>query len=152
MTASAREAEGLKMMEDLSRYHKPVSGLFARPVSKSDWEKYRLSEEQVAFFAENGFVDAAGGPVIVAAQFRVREALVVAKVQVGFRAIFGHKHFAVLKRAHRAGIHVQVRITFLKVDLETATFEETTDGRCRYALAERRNNTASYKNIFWRHP
>lgn len=44
------------MMEDLSCYHEPVSELFARPVSKSDWEKYRLSEEQVTFFEENGFL------------------------------------------------------------------------------------------------
>src|SRR6184192_3903948 len=29
-----------------------------------------------------------------------------------------------LKRAHGAGIHVQIRIAFLKGDLETATFEE----------------------------
>ncbi len=62
---------------------------------------------------ENSFVDAASGPVIVAGEFGVREALVVAEVQVRLRSVVGHKHFAVLKRAHRAGIHVQVRIAFL---------------------------------------
>src|SRR5262249_691084 len=45
-----------------------------------------------------------------------------------------------------------VRVTFLDGDFEAATFEETTDGRCRYALAERGNNTAGNKYIFWRHP
>ena len=38
-----------------------------------------------------------------------------------------HKHFTVLKGAHRTGINVQVRIAFLQGDLKTATFEETAD-------------------------
>jgi len=33
----------------------------------------------------------------------------------------------VLKRAHRAGVNVQIRVAFLERDFETATFEETTD-------------------------
>jgi len=71
---------------------------------------------------------AAGGPIVVAGKFGVREALVVAEVEVGLRAVFGDEDFAVLKRAHGAGIDVKVRIAFLKGDFETATFEETTDG------------------------
>jgi hypothetical protein len=64
----------------------------------------------------------------------VREPLVMSEIQVGLRAVFGHEHFAVLKRAHSAGIDVEVRIAFLNVDCETATFEETTDGGSCYAL------------------
>ena len=89
-----------------------------------------------ALFGENGFVDAASGPVIVAGQLGVGEALVVAQVEVGLRPVFGHENFAVLKGAHRAGIDVQVRIAFLDGDFETATFEETTDGGSCNALAE----------------
>jgi len=66
----------------------------------------------------------------------VREALVVAEIEVRFRTVFGDEDFAVLKRAHRAGIHVQIRIAFLKGDFETATFEETTDGGSCYALTK----------------
>src|SRR4029077_8001758 len=80
-----------------------------------------------ALFGENGFVDAAGGPVIVAGKLGVGEALVVAEVEVGLRAVFGDKDFAVLKGAHGTGIDVQVRIAFLQGDFETATFEETTN-------------------------
>ena len=105
-----------------------------------------------AFFGENGFVDAAGGPVVVAAELRVREALVVTEVEIGFSAVFGDEDFAMLKRTHRAGIDVEIRIALLKGDFETATFEETTDGGGSYALSERGNNTAGNKNIFWRHP
>src|SRR5258708_2290514 len=80
-----------------------------------------------ALFGQNRFVDAAGGPVIVAGELGVREPLVVAEVEVGLGAVFGDKDFAVLKRAHRAGIDVKIRIALLQGDFETATFEETTD-------------------------
>ena len=87
-------------------------------------------------FGQDRFVDAAGCPVIVAGKLRVREALVVPQIEVRLRAVFGHKHFAMLKRAHRARIHVQVRIAFLKSDLETATFEETTNRGGGYAFSQ----------------
>jgi hypothetical protein len=43
-------------VEDLSKYHGPVGELFARPTTAEDWEKYRLSDEQVEFFRENGYL------------------------------------------------------------------------------------------------
>ena len=70
-----------------------------------------------ALFGEDGFVDAAGGPVIVASELGVSEALVVAKVEIGLGAIFGHENFAVLIGAHRTGINIEVRIAFLNGDL-----------------------------------
>ena len=42
-------------MTDLSTKHSPISEMFARP-SNDDWEKYRLSDDQVAFFHEQGYV------------------------------------------------------------------------------------------------
>jgi hypothetical protein len=105
-----------------------------------------------ALFGKYGFVDAAGGPVIVASKLGVGEAFVVAKVEVSLRTVFGNENFAVLVGAHGARIDIQVRVAFLNGDLETATFEETTDrGSCN-ALTKRRNNPASNKDIFWRHP
>jgi len=89
-----------------------------------------------AFLGEDGFVDTAGGPVIVAREFDMRKALIVAEVEIGFGAVIGDEDFAVLKRAHRTGIDVQVRIAFLNGDFEAATFEETTDRGCCNALAE----------------
>jgi hypothetical protein len=88
------------------------------------------------FFGEDGFVDAAGSPVIVAGELGVCEALVVAQVEIGFGAVIGHENFAVLKGAHRTGVYVQVRIAFLDRYSEAATFEETTDRRCCDAFAE----------------
>lgn len=41
---------------DLSTRHGLVSDLFNIPASHDAWEQYRLSEEQVAFFHENGYL------------------------------------------------------------------------------------------------
>jgi len=44
------------MIEDLSAYHQPIGGLFTLPRSPEEWNQYRLSEEQVAFYHENGYL------------------------------------------------------------------------------------------------
>ena len=43
-------------VNDLSKVHKLVSDLFYWPASKSDWEKFKLTNKQVSFFNENGFL------------------------------------------------------------------------------------------------
>lgn len=44
------------MAADLSLRHEPVGDLFAIPKTTTEWEKFRLSDEQVAFFHENGYL------------------------------------------------------------------------------------------------
>lgn len=44
------------MIEDLSRYHAPVSDLFPKPLTFAEWESYRLSDEQVNFYREHGYL------------------------------------------------------------------------------------------------
>jgi ectoine hydroxylase-related dioxygenase (phytanoyl-CoA dioxygenase family) len=44
------------MVEDLSRRHDLVSDLVALPRSPGEWERYRLSDEQVRFFHEYGYL------------------------------------------------------------------------------------------------
>ncbi len=100
-----------------------------------------------ALLGEDGFVDAAGGPVVIARQLRVGEALVVAEIEIGLRAVIGDKHFAVLIRAHRAGINVQVGIALLEGDFEAAAFEQTAHRSRCYAFSERRNHAARYEDI-----
>lgn len=41
---------------DLSNIHHPITSLFPWPRSKNDWEQYRLSDEQVLFYKENGYL------------------------------------------------------------------------------------------------
>jgi ectoine hydroxylase-related dioxygenase (phytanoyl-CoA dioxygenase family) len=44
------------MQDDLSLVHKPVSGLFPIPTTREEVARYRLSDEQVAFFHEHGYL------------------------------------------------------------------------------------------------
>jgi hypothetical protein len=47
----------------------------------------------------------------------------LALIEVGLGAVVGDEHFAMLKRAHGAGIHVDVRIQLQHRDFEAARFE-----------------------------
>ena len=49
---------------------------------------------------------------------------VVSQVEVGFRAVVGDEHFAVLKRAHRAGVDVDIRVELEHGHVQTARFED----------------------------
>ncbi len=54
------------MTEDLSKYHAPLTNIFPAPSSPGEWDEYRLSDEQVAFYEEHGYV--AGVRVLDGAQ------------------------------------------------------------------------------------
>ena len=41
---------------DLSNYAHPVSEMFHVPVTSEEWDKYKLTDEQIAFFQENGYL------------------------------------------------------------------------------------------------
>ena len=43
-------------VNDLSEIHQQITDLFPWPKSPEDWEQYRLSNEQIAFFNENGYL------------------------------------------------------------------------------------------------
>ncbi len=84
---------------------------------------HRLAEVLApAFLADHGFVDLAGSEIIHLLHLGRNEALIVAEVEIGLCAIVGHKHFAVLERAHGAWIDVDVRIEFKKGDFKAARF------------------------------
>ena len=95
-----------------------------------------------ALLADDRVVDRAGGDVGAARRVRVREALVVAEVEVGLRAVLGDEHLAVLERRHRPGIDVDVRIELLERDLQAARHEQAADRGGGDALAERGDDPA----------
>ncbi len=41
---------------DLSDYAHQVSEMFHVPVSEEEWDSYKLTDEQVSFFHENGYL------------------------------------------------------------------------------------------------
>lgn len=44
------------MAQDLSRLHHVIGGLFDLPRSRGDWDRYRLTDEQVAFYHAQGYL------------------------------------------------------------------------------------------------
>ena len=78
--------------------------------------------------------------LLCAAGGRAHEALVVAEVEVGFGAVVGDEHLAVLERAHGARIHVDVRIELDHGDLEPAGFEDGAERGGGNALSKRGND------------
>jgi ectoine hydroxylase-related dioxygenase (phytanoyl-CoA dioxygenase family) len=43
-------------MQDFSEFHHQITDAFKKPASKVQWEEYRLTDEQVQFFNENGYL------------------------------------------------------------------------------------------------
>jgi ectoine hydroxylase-related dioxygenase (phytanoyl-CoA dioxygenase family) len=44
------------MAADLSEQHSPVSNLFEQPANVQDWDRYRLTADQIDFFRVNGYL------------------------------------------------------------------------------------------------
>lgn len=44
------------MIEDLSKFHAPLTELFRAPASAEEWESYALTHGQVEFYRENGYL------------------------------------------------------------------------------------------------
>ena len=60
----------------------------------------------------------------------------MAEVEVGLGAVVGDEHLAVLERAHRARIDVDVRVELDHGDVEAARFEDRGEGGGGDALAQ----------------
>jgi ectoine hydroxylase-related dioxygenase (phytanoyl-CoA dioxygenase family) len=44
------------MTRDLSLYHQPIGGLFSWPTTGGEWNRFRLTDEQVEFYEANGYL------------------------------------------------------------------------------------------------
>ena len=77
-----------------------------------------------AFFGDDVFVHLPRAEAVAAGHGGVDETFVVSQVEVGFRAVVGHEHFAVLERTHRAGIDVDIRVELEHGHVQTARFED----------------------------
>jgi hypothetical protein len=84
----------------------------------------------------------------------MREALVVAQVEVGFGTVLGDEHLAVLERAHGARIDVDVGIELEMGDLDAAGFEDRAERGGGDALAQRGHDTAGDEDVLghFEHP
>ena len=82
------------------------------------------------FLGDDVAVDAAGGDIVRLARRNAGEALVMAKVEVGLRAVVGDVDLAVLIGAHRPRIDVEIGIELADPDLEAARLQQRPE-RCR---------------------
>ncbi|MBS1947857.1 MAG: hypothetical protein JST47_08825 [Bacteroidetes bacterium] len=46
----------MNSVKDLSSYHYLLSDFFKTPKSQAEWDRYKLTDEQVGFFRENGYL------------------------------------------------------------------------------------------------
>ncbi|CDN42609.1 Uncharacterized protein BN871_BO_00110 [Paenibacillus sp. P22] len=83
-----------------------------------------------AFLRNDGGVDLAGRDVAVLGQVDIDETLVMAQIQIRFRAVVRDEYFPVLVRAHRSRIHVDVGVEFLNRYLKAPVLEQSSK-RCR---------------------
>lgn len=44
------------MTDDLAKYHRPIGDVFSQPKTKAEWDRYRLTDEQVEFYEANGYL------------------------------------------------------------------------------------------------
>ena len=77
----------------------------------------------------------------------VDEALVVADVEVGLGAVLGDVHLAVLERAHRPGVDVEVRIELLELDAQAARLQQPAERGGDDSLPERGDNSPGDEDV-----
>ena len=94
-----------------------------------------------ALLVDHGLVNRTGGHAVEARHGRVGKAFVVAQVQVCFRTVFGDEDFTVLDRAHRARIHIQVRIQLQDRNVVTPGFQQAPKARGHDPLADAGDDT-----------
>ena len=95
-----------------------------------------------ALALDHRVVDRAGGDVRGARGVFVGEALVVAEVEVGLGPVLGDEDLAVLERAHRPRVDVDVGVELLQLDPVAARDEEASDRGGGDSLAESRDHSA----------
>jgi hypothetical protein len=89
-----------------------------------------------ALLGDDRGVDLPGGDVRLALEVGVQEALVVADVEIGFRAVVGHEHLAVLERVHGARVDVEVGVELLHRDPQATKLEQSAEAGGGESLAE----------------
>ena len=98
-------------------------------------------------FGDNLLVETPCSPIVIARKFGVGEAFVVAQVEIGFGAVVGHEHLAMLKRRHRPRIDIEIGIELAKADIIAPRLEQRAE-RCRSkTLAERGDHAAGDEDV-----
>ena len=90
-----------------------------------------------AFLGDDLLIDPPRRDIVFPHRGPAGEALVMTKIEIGFRAVLGDEDFAVLVGAHRPRIDVQIRVELAQPDAITARLEKRAERRRRESLAKR---------------
>ena len=108
----------------------------------------RAAEEIAATFpGDQALIDGTLGEIGVAGQALVDEALVMPEIEIRLLAVVGDEHLAMLERAHRARIDIQVGIHLLHGHAIPARLEKVAERCGRDAFAERRDDAAGHEDV-----
>ena len=80
-------------------------------------------------FRDDVLIDAASGDIVGFAGRASRKTLIMAEIQIGFRAVIGHKNLTMLVRTHRARINIEIRIKLPQPDCVTTSLKKSTKSR-----------------------
>src|SRR5581483_6183319 len=105
-----------------------------------------------ALLAQHGVPDRPLRVVRGPREVLVDEALVVADVEVGLGAVLGDEHLAVLERAHRPRVDVDVRVELLDLHLQAARLQQAAERGGGDPLAEGRDDAAGDEDVLGRTP
>ena len=92
-------------------------------------------------------IDPAGRDVVGLRRRHAGETLVVPEIEIGLRAVVGDEDLAVLIRAHRTGIDVEIRVELAQADLVATGLQQGPEGRGSQPLAKRRDHAAGDENV-----
>ena len=99
------------------------------------------------FLFQHVGIDAAGGHAVGPARRDPGKAFVMAQIQIGLGAVIGDEDLAVLERAHRPRIDVQVWVQLAQADGKAARLQQRAQRRRREALAKGRNHAAGDEDV-----
>ena len=98
------------------------------------------------FLIQHVLIDAARRDAVGLARRDAGEALVVAQIEIGLRAVIGDEHFAMLEGRHRAGIHVEIRVELAQPHAVSPSLQQGPQRSTGQSLAKRRHHPAGDEN------
>jgi hypothetical protein len=107
----------------------------------------RAEELALPLATQDRVPDRARGVARVPREVLVDEALVVADVEIRLGPVLGDEHLAVLERAHRARVDVQVRVELLSRDGEATSLQESSERGGDDALPQRGDDTTRDEHV-----
>ena len=95
----------------------------------------------------NILIDTSRGNIILPVGGAPCKALVMAKIKISLRPVISNENFAMLRRAHRARIYIEVGIKFTQAYCITASLKQGAKSCRRKPLAQRGHHAAGDENI-----